>query len=146
MQVRHGGVLPASCAIPLATIRLMMGQAHSRDEPPPPPKKKRRRSDEDGPLARMYMKQAREEDRRDRLRAREAGGWGRDSVGGGWTMFGVTLTAGVVTGGGMLLTGLLAFPERAARLCLVALPLALGGLGVAGFHVYLGMTGWPREN
>jgi hypothetical protein len=56
----------------------------------------------------MYMQQAREDDRRDRLRAREAGGWGRDSVGGGWTMFGVTLTAGVVTGGGMLLTGLLA--------------------------------------
>jgi hypothetical protein len=47
---------------------------------------------------------------------------------------------------GVLLTGLLAFPDRAARLCLVALPLAIGGLGVAGFHVYLGMTDWPRAN
>jgi disulfide bond formation protein DsbB len=47
---------------------------------------------------------------------------------------------------GALLTGVLAFPDRAARLCLVALPLAVAGLGVAGFHVYLGMTDWPRAN
>ena len=44
----------------------------------------------------------------------------------------------------VLLCGLLAFRERAARLCLAALPLALGGLGIAGFHVYLGLTDWPR--
>ena len=46
----------------------------------------------------------------------------------------------------VLAVGLLAFPDRPARLCLVGLPLALGGLGVAGFHVYLGVTTWPRAN
>lgn len=46
---------------------------------------------------------------------------------------------------GVMLTGLLAFRDTPARVCLVGLPPALGGLGVAGFHVYLGLTGWPRE-
>ena len=42
-QVRHFGFLPASCAVPLATIRLLMGQGPSRDalapqrQPPPRP-------------------------------------------------------------------------------------------------------------
>jgi disulfide bond formation protein DsbB len=47
---------------------------------------------------------------------------------------------------GVLLSGLLTFPERSARVCILALPLALAGLGVAGFHVWLGWTAWPREN
>src|SRR3954471_22630396 len=47
---------------------------------------------------------------------------------------------------GVLAVGLLTFRDRAARLCLLALPLAIAGVGVAGFHVYLGMTGWPRTN
>ena len=46
---------------------------------------------------------------------------------------------------GVLGVGVLAFREYAARLCLVALPLAIGGLGVAGFHVWLGWIDWPRE-
>jgi hypothetical protein len=36
MQVRHCGLLHASCAIPLATIRLMIGQGHPREGTPPP--------------------------------------------------------------------------------------------------------------
>lgn len=36
LQVRHCGFLHASCAIPPATIRLMIGQAHPLDDPPPP--------------------------------------------------------------------------------------------------------------
>ena len=36
VKVRHFGLLHASCAIPLATIRLMIVQAHPRDGPPPP--------------------------------------------------------------------------------------------------------------
>src|SRR5260221_14421842 len=47
---------------------------------------------------------------------------------------------------GVLLTGILAFRDRAARVCLIALPVAIGGLGVAGFTSYLGMTDWPRQN
>ena len=35
MQVRHGGFLHASCAIPLATSRLMIMQAHPREGQPP---------------------------------------------------------------------------------------------------------------
>ena len=47
---------------------------------------------------------------------------------------------------GVLVTGMLAFRDRAARVCLLALPVAIGGLGVAGFTSYLGMTDWPRQN
>src|SRR6266540_1012228 len=47
---------------------------------------------------------------------------------------------------GVLATGLLAFRDRAARVCLLALPVAVGGLGVAAFTSYLGMTDWPRQN
>ena len=36
MKVRHFGLLHASCAIPLASIRLMIVQAHSLDGQPPP--------------------------------------------------------------------------------------------------------------
>lgn len=36
MKVRHFGFLHASCAIPPATIRRMIGQAHPLDGPPPP--------------------------------------------------------------------------------------------------------------
>lgn len=60
-----------------------------------------------GTLSDMYMEQAREEMRRDELRARAAGGWGRDEE-GGWTMFGVHLTAGVLSGAGLLFVGILA--------------------------------------
>jgi len=44
----------------------------------------------------------------------------------------------------VLASGLFAFREQTARLCLVALPLAIAGLGVAGFQVWLGSTDWPR--
>jgi len=41
MKVRHFGFLHASCAVPLATIRQLMGQAHPSEKPPsqrtPPP-------------------------------------------------------------------------------------------------------------
>ena len=47
---------------------------------------------------------------------------------------------------GVLTTGMLAFRDRAARVCLLALPVAIGGLGVAAFTSYLGMTDWPRQN
>ena len=46
---------------------------------------------------------------------------------------------------GVLATGAIAFRDQGAKLCQVALPLAVAGLGVAGFHVWLGWTGWPRE-
>jgi Putative transposase len=36
MKVRHFGFLHASCAIPLATIRLMMVPGHPHDDQPPP--------------------------------------------------------------------------------------------------------------
>jgi disulfide bond formation protein DsbB len=45
---------------------------------------------------------------------------------------------------GVLASGVLAFRDQSARLCLVALPLAVAGLGVAGFHAWLGWTAWPR--
>jgi hypothetical protein len=35
VKVRHCGLLHASCAVPLATIRLMMGQGHPREDQPP---------------------------------------------------------------------------------------------------------------
>jgi disulfide bond formation protein DsbB len=46
---------------------------------------------------------------------------------------------------GVLAVGVLAFRDQGAKLCKVALPLAVAGLGVAGFHVWLGWTSWPRE-
>jgi disulfide bond formation protein DsbB len=46
---------------------------------------------------------------------------------------------------GVLASGVLAFREYGARVCLLALPPAVAGLGVAGVHVWLGWTGWPRE-
>jgi hypothetical protein len=36
MKVRHFGFLHASCAVPLATIRRLIGQDHPREGPPPP--------------------------------------------------------------------------------------------------------------
>jgi disulfide bond formation protein DsbB len=47
---------------------------------------------------------------------------------------------------GVLATGMMALRERPARVCLLALPVALGGFGVAAFTSYLGMTDWPRQN
>jgi Putative transposase len=35
MKVRHFGLLHANCAIPLATLRLMIVQGHPGDGPPP---------------------------------------------------------------------------------------------------------------
>jgi disulfide bond formation protein DsbB len=49
-----------------------------------------------------------------------------------------TFVMGVV---GVLVLGLVTGSERAAPLSLLALPLAVGGLGVAGFHVYLEEAG-----
>jgi hypothetical protein len=46
---------------------------------------------------------------------------------------------------GVLATGVLIFRDQGAKLCMAALPLAIAGLGVAGFHVWLGWTGWPRQ-
>lgn len=40
----------------------------------------------------------------------------------------------------VLLTGLLAGPSRGGRISLLAFPLAIGGLTVAGFHTYLEAT------
>ena len=36
MKVRHFGFLHASCAVPLAAVRLLMGQGPPRTDPPPP--------------------------------------------------------------------------------------------------------------
>jgi hypothetical protein len=38
MKVRHFGLLPASCAVPLATIRRLIGQVHPGEDTPPPRK------------------------------------------------------------------------------------------------------------
>jgi hypothetical protein len=35
VKVRHFGLLHASCAVPLATVRLMMGLGHPREDQPP---------------------------------------------------------------------------------------------------------------
>lgn len=72
-------------------------------------KKKRKKHpsrEKDGPLAKMFLEQAREDMRRDDARARAAGSWSRDED-EGWTLFGVHLTAGVVSGAGMLFAGLM---------------------------------------
>jgi len=69
-------------------------------------RKKRLSSDEDGPMTRMFMEQARAQQRKEELLA--SAGSSRDSDDEGWTMFGVHLTAGVVSGAGLLLTGILA--------------------------------------
>ena len=37
VNVRPFGLLPARCAVPLATIRLLMGQGHPREDQPPRP-------------------------------------------------------------------------------------------------------------
>jgi disulfide bond formation protein DsbB len=42
---------------------------------------------------------------------------------------------------GLLTTGVLLPESRHGRLCVLALPLAVGGLGVAGFHTLLATTG-----
>src|SRR5207249_9182734 len=42
---------------------------------------------------------------------------------------------------GVLMIGLLSGSLRGPTLSLLALPMAVGGLGVAGFHVYLETTG-----
>jgi DNA-directed RNA polymerase subunit RPC12/RpoP len=70
-------------------------------------RRKAKRRSAGGPLSRMYDAQAREQLRRDDARARAAGTWNRDEE-GGWTLFGVHVTAGVLSGAGMLFTGLLA--------------------------------------
>lgn len=79
------------------------------DEPRRGRRKKRRRApDGGGPMSRMYEEQARRDMARDGALARAADrDWGRDEQ-GGWTLFGVHVTAGVMSGAGMLLTGLLA--------------------------------------
>jgi hypothetical protein len=78
------------------------------DRPRRGKKKRRRRSeDREGDLSRQYMAEARKNMRRDEMRARAAGGFERDED-GGWTMFGVHITAGVLSGAGMLFVGLLA--------------------------------------
>jgi disulfide bond formation protein DsbB len=46
---------------------------------------------------------------------------------------------------GVLASGALAFRDQGAKLCQVALPLAVAGLGVAAYHAWLGLTGWPRD-
>jgi hypothetical protein len=69
-------------------------------------KKKRRRVHEEGPLSRMYAAQAEARARHDEAMGRKVGGWGRDE-GGGWTMFGVHITKGVLAGTGMVVSGLL---------------------------------------
>ena len=78
------------------------------DDAVPPRKKKRkniRTKDEvdDGSLAAPYLADACETAAREEERARQQG-----NDGGGWTMFGVTLTAGVLGGSGMLLSGAIA--------------------------------------
>src|SRR5688572_8973653 len=42
---------------------------------------------------------------------------------------------------GLLGVGLLLPDRRPGRLCVLALPLAVGGLGVAAFHTYLAVSG-----
>jgi hypothetical protein len=69
-------------------------------------RKKRRRVQEEGPLARMYAAQAEARARHDEALGRKVGEWGRDE-GGGWTLFGVHITKGVLAGAGMVISGLL---------------------------------------
>jgi len=66
--------------------------------------KKRSSAGKEGPLARMYMDQARREARQDEARSR-ASRPGRDEP-AGMTMFGVHLTAGVVGAFSMLIAGI----------------------------------------
>jgi hypothetical protein len=73
-------------------------------EKKPRKKKRPKRADREGEMSRMYMAQAREDARRDELRA---GGGRRGDDDEGMTLGGVHLTAGVVSGAGMLFVGLL---------------------------------------
>ncbi len=78
------------------------------EEEPKPRKKKRRPRERGGAMSQMYEAQARADERRDRALGRSMDTeWGRDEQ-GGWTLFGVHVTAGVLSGAGMLLFGLFA--------------------------------------
>lgn len=68
------------------------------------PRRRRPARDEDGPLSRMYMAEAGGGTRRDSLRALPSRRGDDDS---GWTIGGLHITAGVITGATMLLLGLL---------------------------------------
>ncbi len=46
---------------------------------------------------------------------------------------------------GLLAVGALALRDRPGQVCLVALPLTLVGLGVAGYQVWHELTIWPRH-
>ncbi len=76
-----------------------------------PRRRKRRRPDRGGALARMYEAEGRRQEELYQGIARAAdSSWGRredEREGHGWTMFGVHLTAGVISGASMLLVGLL---------------------------------------
>ena len=85
------------------------GRAYD-DEEPRRKKKKRPPRERDGPMARMYLAEAQRNTKRDQAMARVAGVYDRDDddhPGHGWTMFGIHITAGVLSGAGMLLFGLL---------------------------------------
>jgi Putative transposase/Transposase zinc-binding domain len=57
MKVRHFGFLHGSCAIPLATIRLMIGPRHpSEDQPPAPPPPRAARCPTCGAPMRVVMR------------------------------------------------------------------------------------------
>lgn len=82
--------------------------AADEDDAAPPKRKKRkniRTKDEvdDGSLAALYLADACETAAREEERVRRQG-----NDGGGWTMFGIHLTAGVLGGSGMLLSGAIA--------------------------------------
>src|SRR5206468_2390555 len=72
--------------------------------------KRRGKPDRGGPMARMYEKQHEADMRRYGALANTADpDYGRDDdrEGHGWTMFGVHVTAGVLSGTGLLLIGLM---------------------------------------
>lgn len=82
--------------------------------------KKTKQDDERGAMARMYMEHAEKDFKAKEKRRKAAPSWGRDED-GGFMMFGVHLSAGVIGAASMLLLGIIAmivvgfFPSIAGR-------------------------------
>jgi hypothetical protein len=107
---------------PEAELAFLDEEPASATQPAPPPatvdqssaikrrrkKKARERSsiDHDDSLAGQYLARARAEMKRDEILAASAGGTDES---GGWTMFGIHVTAGVLAGTGMVFIGILGF-------------------------------------
>jgi hypothetical protein len=87
--------------------RPKLSRPEDEDDRRPLKRKKRSRrgrEDREGPMAQMYMNQAKKDLERDEMRTRS---YGRDDEEKGWTIGNVHITAGVIGGASMLFLGIL---------------------------------------